>query len=531
MPDVRAASVEIHPLSVCCWCGSPFVRGVVEILGLQPWTCPTEACWRRQVQHAMIVQLKGKERRCRFVPLPRQVEAMEALAGDPVYIMIGGAAGGSKSKGLREIAHAECLKHPNFRVLLLRRTFSELQSNHIEDSTLEAPEMDAECVPSAKVVRYKNGAILQFGHCETSADAAKYLSSEYDLIIFDELVTFEEVQFLLISSRARSTKAGVRPKILCGTNPGGPQSHWVRMRFIDKTVDREQFPDYDPNEWLFIPSKLEDNPYLDQQYERKLLALPPEMRKAYRDGDWDIFPGQYFPEWRKKTHVTHNAHGEPVHVRFPVELPRVIAMDWGYVKAGWIGWFVLLSDGGAYLEHEYVPVRVVAGEQGKEIARQTQALGLKKISYLVYDHQMESPQGDSGETIIETVRRGMKAEHFAPATRQADKDRKNGWARMRGWLMNAPDDPPRPWLRVSPTCPYAIRTIPAQISDKTDPEDMDTTGEDHACDTIRYFCMSRPHPAAIGPTQTPAKEWSLGWLKNRVTTPAGNLSGREVRVA
>lgn len=516
--------METHDLARCCWCGSAFVRGVVSILGLTPWLCPTEACWRRQIAHAMVVTLKGRprhdlggNRRCRFVPLPRQVEAKEALrSAGPIYIMIGGAAGGSKSKGLREIAHGECMTTPHFRALLLRRTFKELESNHILDAQLEAPEMGAECVPSAKVIRYPNGSTLQFGHCETPADAANYLSSEYDLIIFDELVTFEEVQFLLISSRARSTKAGITPKVLAGTNPGGPQAHWVRMRFLDKNVDREQYPDYDPSEWLFIPSKLEDNPYLDKNYERKLLSLPPEMRKAYRDGDWDIFPGQYFPEWRKAKHVTVE------HVAYPVHMERVLSMDWGFVKPGSVGWWVL-DDGHAYREEEYIFSRTTAFDVGKEIARRTKERGLSRVKYLVFDTAMEIPQNDSGEPTIETVRRGMKAGGLILATVQADKDRVNGWQRFRHWLGASPDG--RPWLQSSPSCAYFNRTIPSLVSDKHRPEDVDTNGEDHAADESRYFVMSRPTPGTYK-TVEPVKPWTLGWLKQQTQSPRGLLAGR-----
>jgi hypothetical protein len=361
---------------------------------------------------------------------------------------------------------------------------------------------------------------MQFGHCETAADAANYLSAEYDLIIFDELVTFEETPFLLISSRARSTKPNVRPKVLCGTNPGGPQSHWVRMRFIDKNVDLEQYPDYRPEEWAFIPSKLEDNPYLDQQYERKLLALPPELRKAYRDGDWDIFPGQYFPEWRRATHVSGD------HRSYPSDLPRVLSMDWGFVKPGSCGWWVL-ADGHAYREAEYIFTRTTAFAVGQEIARRSKDRGLTNLKYLVFDTAMEIPQNDTGESTIETVRRGLRAGQLHITTVQADKDRVNGWQRLRHWLGNSPDG--TPWLTASPTCTYFARTMPSLVSDETKPEDVDTDGEDHAADDARYFVMSRPMPGSVSKT-IPKAEWSIGWLKNRASKPLGPLAEREVRV-
>ncbi len=453
--------------------------------------------------------VKGKVASVRFVPLPRQVDAIEAVFDPkgPTYILLGGAAGGSKSKGCREIAHAACLKTPNFRVLLLRRTFRELDQTHLRDVEMEAPQMGAAAVPSAKVVRYPNGSVLQFGHCETSADAANYLSAEYDLIIFDELVTFEELQFLLISSRARSTKAGIVPKVLAGTNPGGPQSHWVRSRFIDHTVDLEMYPDYRPAEWRYIPSRLDDNPYLDEAYERKLLALPPELRRAYRDGDWDIFPGQYFPEWRRATHVSVD------HADHDRTLGRICGVDWGFVKPGICLWAVPI-DGKLYIEDEYVFSRTIASDVAREIRRRSQARGIR-VKMTVGDTAMWTPDAQTGESIAETF-----ARHGVPMI-QSDKERINGWNRLRHWLRPSPDG--TPWLTVSPNCAYLSRTVPAQVSDEHTPEDIDTDGEDHAVDALRYLVMSRPAPGVTSKTPTmPA--WSLGWLKQQAAQPRGILA-------
>ena len=41
-------------------------------------------------------------------------------------------------------------------------------------------------------------------------------------------------------------------------------------------------------------------------------------------------------------------------------------------------------------------------------------------------------------------------------------------------------------------CQAFIRTIPILQYDEHKPEDLDTDGEDHVADEVRYFCMSRP---------------------------------------
>ena len=40
-------------------------------------------------------------------------------------------------------------------------------------------------------------------------------------------------------------------------------------------------------------------------------------------------------------------------------------------------------------------------------------------------------------------------------------------------------------------CKHAIRTLPLLMYDEHKPEDLDTDGEDHIADAIRYLCMER----------------------------------------
>jgi hypothetical protein len=51
-------------------------------------------------------------------------------------------------------------------------------------------------------------------------------------------------------------------------------------------------------------------------------------------------------------------------------------------------------------------------------------------------------------------------------------------------------------------CEDTLRTLPTLQHDEKDQEDLDTDGEDHAADEIRYACMSRPwKPKIIMPKQ------------------------------
>jgi hypothetical protein len=92
----------------------------------------------------------------------------------------------------------------------------------------------------------------------------------------------------------------------------------------------------------------------------------------------------------------------------------------------------------------------------------------------------------------------------------SDNDRFNGWTRVHEFLGR--DAEGRPWLTFEPTgCPYLLRTLPAQMQDKNDHDDMDTTGDDHGCDGVRYWAMKRPSPTRISTKPPPYPVGSWGW--------------------
>lgn len=478
------------PKALCCWCNTPLVRTVFPGFSTdsQVWICPSQPCHLRQLKWAIVRQVTEKgitKQSAVYLPLPKQTVLLEAVDSRKYKrILFGGAAGGSKSHSLRFLAYHLGLTLEHMNILLLRRTWPELESTHILASAREAPLIGAKAIPSKRVVEFPStGSVLRFGHCNDEKDMTDYLSTEYDVILFDELVTFSENQYLLISSRARTSRPDWIPMVIGATNPGGPGAAWIAELFIDKTRDPVKYPAYNPSDYLFIPSYLDDNPYINPEYVQFLMDLPPEMREAYRWGRWDIFPGQYFQEFRRERHAKKS-------LIIPTDIPRIAGMDWGYLRPGVFLWAVVLPDGRLYIEREHVFRQTIASEVAKNITDITKAQGLH-LMYSVGDPAMWIKDGQTGESIAETLQKnGLYVQ-------RADHERVNGWNRVRAWLRDAPDG--IPWLLIDPTnCPYLVRTLPQLVQDDHKLEDVDTKSEDHAADALRYLLMSRPAPLSSG---------------------------------
>ena len=64
------------------------------------------------------------------------------------------------------------------------------------------------------------------------------------------------------------------------------------------------------------------------------------------------------------------------------------------------------------------------------------------------------------------------------------------------WRLRGEDDGD-PMMFFFDHCKDVIRTLPMMQHDENRPEDLDTEGEDHAVDDIRYACMSRPFGARV----------------------------------
>lgn len=203
----------------------------------------------------------------------------------------------------------------------------------------------------------------------------------------------------------------------------------------------------------------------------------------------------------------------------PRETNWFCSMDWGFNAPGVCLWWAHIGDGHWHivreLKFQQETVETVA-ERWKAVMRD---LGLKRVSYVAADPSMWAKTGHGrGESIAETLqRKGL------PMVK-GDNDRKNGWQRCHELLRIAPDG--QPWLTIDASCVYGTRSLPAQMSDKRDPDDVNTSGDDHWVDAWRYGAMSRFVASGRATPTPPAKPWSLAWVAQQGQSVSSGILSR-----
>jgi hypothetical protein len=259
--------------------------------------------------------------------------------------------------------------------------------------------------------------------------------------------------------------------------------------FIDHAPDADAYPalaaNFDASQWVYIPATLDDNPYIDPAYVAQLATLKKWRYEQLRYGNWRVFSGQFFPDWNPRRHV--------VDMEPSSDCRWFRSLDWGRNQPGCVLWWAVLPDHRLYIRRDWKFQGMSEQEVAHGIKKIDKELGLSRVSYTVVDPSIKNKTGAThkdgeftGQFIAETLG------HYGVPCVGGDNERRNGWTRCAALLRDAPDG--EPWLMVHSDCKYLVRTIPAAISDKKDPDDVDTTKDDHALDAWRYGAMSRPHP-------------------------------------
>ena len=417
-------------------------------------------------------------------------------------VLYGGARGGGKSESLL-IESLRYVEYPDYKALLLRRTFPELQEI-LDRSKRLFPSV----IPGAKWREQEkrwhmpSGAIVRMGHIEHEDDKYHYMGHEYQYIGIDELTHFTQSIYLFIMGSCRSTNPKIPARMRATTNPGNIGHEWVKERFIDpappKTVIRDKITGL---ERVFIPATVYDNPTLmnnDPQYVKRLEAIPDDkIRRMMLYGDWDVFTGQAFSDFKRELHVI-----KPFNP--PVEWKRFIAIDWGYSRPFAIYWFAQDPLDRLYVYKEWYGVALdergaPKPDVGVQMDAESVAIGVLQrcedgvvYNHCVMDSKMWTPSG-IGDSFVAADFERILGKRGIPVIKafQSPGSRVAGKQQLHVRLKTRADG--RPGILFTENCVNLIRTLPYLPTDKHNQEDVDTNAEDHAFDAIKYglsSCMS-----------------------------------------
>lgn len=415
-------------------------------------------------------------------PSPKQLEFLEATDKFK-YVLYGGAKGGGKSHILRWALIRKLVRwaqqgHRNVRVGLFCEDYTNLKDRQLTKIKKEFPpwlgvlgENNIEGM-SFKLSPKFGGGIIALRNLD---DPSKYASAEFAVAAVDELT--KNTREIFDQFRSIVRWPGVEDTGIWGaTNPGEIGHLWVKKLWVDRIFGAD---DPDPKQFKFIQSLPTDNPHNAQSYLEELKNLPERLKKAYYDGNWDIFEGQYFTEWDKEQHTI-----KPFTI--PTHMKKFRAYDHGRENPACCKWYAVDFDGRVWVYRELY----VKGMNVDQIAAEINRLSLGET----YDYSVADPaifanigfvDKSGGQTIAETfARNGIM---FIPASNR----RVDGWNLMHQYL--AWDAHHKPKLIYFETCYDSIRTIPALVHDTRGTgkvEDLDTRGEDHAADVDRYFLTS-----------------------------------------
>lgn len=406
----------------------------------------------------------------------KQKRFIEATATE---VLFGGSAGGGKSYGQIVDALLFALKYPESKQLILRRTFSELDKSIIRTSLMLYPREIYSYNSSSHTGRFTNGSIIDFGYCANENDVNQYQSAEYDVIRFDELTHFTEFQYIYLISRIRGSN-GYPKQIKCSTNPGSVGHQWVKARFIDPAPPNTEFVGAGGLSKIFIPSLLDDNTFLmrsDPTYRARLEALPERDRKALLYGDWNIFDGQYFPEFNRDVHVTR---AFPI----PKEWRRYRAFDYGLDRLACY-WIAIDSARTVYVYKELCESDLPISTACERIIDMN---GDDEIYLTLAPPDMWSRSQETGRS------KAALFDEYGVTVTKSNNNREAGWLAIKELLKIDSNGHSR--LVIFDNCTELIKCLPALQIDPKKPTDCSTEPHDitHAPDGLRYFAVYWTYP-------------------------------------
>lgn len=464
-----------------------------------------------------------------FKLYPPQKRALVTKATEVLY---GGALGGGKSYLARVASIIYSAEIPGLITYLFRRTFKEVLANHIHTPGGYL-EMLGELIDAGDVVYSKsdysftfwNGSRIQLAHAQYEGDVYAHQGAQIGFLILDEATHFTPVMVRFLRSRVRLGSLdippkwrGLFPRILYSTNPGSVGHHYFKSNFVDFGANHVFKAPEEEGSMLreYVPARLTDNIILlknDPDYSQRVKGMGDSNTvRAMITGDWEsLSSGGFSDLWRAKYHVIK-----------PFKIPNTWQIDRGYdygssAPAATL-WFAE-SDGEEFSDSNNEICWVPKGSifiikecylanqrfEGLKLTAEGQA---KRIKACEDDEHwgkfVKAGPADNAIFSSEPGRRSIADEMTDVGVTFIRSDKSPG-SRIRGvqlmrTRLEASTKRPmeNPGIFVFSTCFHTIRTVPNLENDPKNQEDIDSSGEDHLWDVIRYRLLKSANMIKTG---------------------------------
>ncbi len=433
----------------------------------------------------------------------------------PTEIGAGGARGPGKSHAIfAQTALDDSQRVKNLKTLFIRKTAISAKES-FGDLIERILSGKIAYNLSNNVISFANGSRVLLGGFHSEDDIDKYIGVEYDEIVIEELNQLTEDKYEKLKGSLRTSKPNWRPRLYASFNPGGVGHAFVKSRFVLPHRLKEEI------QTRFIPSTFLQNPSLNKEYVDYLLGLSGDLGRAWREGDFDLFAGQFFKEFSLKIHVC-----DPFTI--PTDWKRFFALDYGFNHPASLGWYAISPDGQVFRYRELWGSGMSYTQLADEFVAMTPEG--EKLDYGVADPAFWSKKGDdeilSGAEIF--IRRVSDLSGRAPRLMRAENVRIPGWGVVREFM--------RPYkngenltanLQIFSTCKNMIRTLPEQVHDDRIPEDMGKQDGDDCADELRYALMTRPRPRST-PEELATREFNAA-MKRKAKLGLGKTRLRFVK--
>lgn len=440
-------------------------------------------------------------------PQPKQAMFLER----PEYeVLYGGSAGGGKSDAsLMEALSQIHISH--YKAVIFRKTYPQLtelidRSMHLYKAICPTAKYNG----SSHLWTFPTGSQIYFASMGGSSPKENQQGKAYDCIIFDELTHFLWEEYSYMFSRNRPTGKGTRVCMRATTNPGGVGHSWVKERWQIGTTppmttiwEHNKVPDGNggikvvSRDRIFVPATVFDNRKLlenDPNYIANLSMLDEATKNALLNGDWDSFSGQCFKLIDNKAGYDTQQWTNVVNpFRIPKEWKVIRAYDFGYTRPSACLWIAIVPHTQVkYVIREMYTTNGVPN-QGNQMHHIDQARMIRDIEENDPNLRGRKITGFCDPAIFDESRGMSIANEMAKPPnyvvwQKGDHSRYAGKMQVHYHLAFNEDGYSH--LYIFNSCKNTIRTIPSLVYDDTNVEDINTDGEDHIYDALRYGLMS-----------------------------------------